>query len=76
MIHAGEKTFIQKRLDKDIWQNLYEFPLIETERLIENLADTVHEDSNGEGAILKDKMNDILKKDFKIVKNLSHLNNY
>lgn len=27
-------TFLQKRTTKDIWQNLYEFPLIETDRLL------------------------------------------
>lgn len=28
---AGDYTFIHKRLEKDIWQNLYEFPLIESD---------------------------------------------
>ncbi|WP_108820951.1 A/G-specific adenine glycosylase [Dysgonomonas sp. Marseille-P4361] len=28
-IRYGENTFLRKRVDKDIWQNLYEFPLIE-----------------------------------------------
>jgi A/G-specific adenine glycosylase len=28
-----DKTFLQKRTTKDIWQNLYEFPLIESDRL-------------------------------------------
>lgn len=27
-------TFIQKRTAKDVWQNLYEFPLIETDQLL------------------------------------------
>jgi len=27
-------TFLQKRTTKDVWQNLYEFPLIETESLL------------------------------------------
>lgn len=30
-IQNGEFTYLQKRTGKDIWQNLYEFPLIETE---------------------------------------------
>lgn len=30
-IKSGEFTFLQKRTKKDIWQNLYEFPLIETD---------------------------------------------
>lgn len=31
-VHAGAYTYIKKREAGDIWQNLYEFPLIETER--------------------------------------------
>ena len=37
IINQGESVFIKKRLEKDIWQNLYDFPLIETDRLVENL---------------------------------------
>lgn len=33
-INYKNDTFIQKRTAKDIWQNLYEFPLIETEHLL------------------------------------------
>lgn len=33
VVKHGEDTFVQKRLKKDIWQNLYEFPLMETEQL-------------------------------------------
>ncbi len=35
IIRSGQDVFIKKRTEKDIWQNLYEFPLIETDRLIE-----------------------------------------
>jgi A/G-specific adenine glycosylase len=31
-IRQGENTFIRKRTEKDIWQGLYEFPVIETTR--------------------------------------------
>lgn len=31
--HDGH-TFLQKRIGRDVWQNLYEFPLIETDRLL------------------------------------------
>ena len=34
VIRSGENTFIRKREEKDIWQNLYEFPLIETQDLV------------------------------------------
>ena len=30
-----ENVLVKKRIEKDIWQNLYEFPLIETEGIVE-----------------------------------------
>ncbi len=33
VLRKGDATFLQKRLDKDIWQNLYEFPNVETPQL-------------------------------------------
>jgi A/G-specific adenine glycosylase len=33
ILRWGEQLLIQKRTDKDIWQQLYEFPLIETDQL-------------------------------------------
>jgi A/G-specific adenine glycosylase len=35
LISENKNTFLQKRIGKGIWQNLYEFPLIETEKDIE-----------------------------------------
>jgi A/G-specific adenine glycosylase len=32
LISENKNTFLQKRIGKGIWQNLYEFPLIETEK--------------------------------------------
>jgi len=29
-IHYGDNVFLHKRVEKDIWQNLYELPLVET----------------------------------------------
>ena len=29
-----DKTFLQKRVAKDVWQNLFEFPLIESDRIL------------------------------------------
>ncbi len=36
VIHFGEATFIQKRTAKDIWRNLYEFPMLELDHLPES----------------------------------------
>jgi len=32
-VEFNDQTFLQKRVEKDVWQNLYEFPLIESDRL-------------------------------------------
>jgi A/G-specific adenine glycosylase len=34
LVHDGDFALIQQRLSKDIWQQLYEFPLIETHRVV------------------------------------------
>lgn len=34
-VRAGAYTFIHKRVEDDIWRNLYEFPLIETDREVD-----------------------------------------
>ncbi len=33
-IEHNAHTFLQKRTEKDVWQNLYEFPLIESDKLL------------------------------------------
>ncbi len=35
LFHSEGKIFIKKRTGEDIWQNLYDFPLIESEELVE-----------------------------------------
>ncbi|WP_340199661.1 A/G-specific adenine glycosylase [Ascidiimonas sp. W6] len=35
LIHDGDSTLIQQRLSKDIWQHLYELPLIESDNELE-----------------------------------------
>jgi len=35
-IEINGNTFLQKRTAKDVWQNLYEFPLIETDHLLDS----------------------------------------
>ncbi len=37
VINEGDCVYIRKRTEKDIWQELYEFPLIETEENVEIL---------------------------------------
>ncbi len=34
-IHSQGKTLLSQRREKDIWQNLYEYPLIETEQAVD-----------------------------------------
>lgn len=43
-INLNENTFLQKRTSNDIWKNLYEFPLIETEKQISIDELTAHND--------------------------------
>ncbi len=43
-LHQGAKIFLEKRGDKDIWRNMYQFPLIETA-----LPSTAGEIINSEG---------------------------
>ena len=38
VIHAGEDVFIRKRVGKDIWQHLYEFPMLEVTSLLSGEA--------------------------------------
>ena len=42
-IRFGDSTFLQKRIARDIWQNLFEFPLIETDHLL-NATELVESD--------------------------------
>ena len=34
VVEFNQNVFIQKRISKDIWRNLFEFPLIETDKLL------------------------------------------
>ena len=57
-----EKTIIQKRSEKGIWHNLYEFPLIETERVedFEFILKQIQEQSFVEnGIVLMSELNTI-----------------
>ncbi|MBV5283216.1 MAG: A/G-specific adenine glycosylase [Paludibacter sp.] len=41
-IELGGQTYLQKRVGKDVWQNLFEFPLVEADQLltVEELMET------------------------------------
>lgn len=38
VINAGKNVWIRKRTGKDIWQGLYEFPLLETDELVDSIT--------------------------------------
>lgn len=38
ILNDGDAVYIRKRTEKDIWQDLYEFPLVETDVLTEDAA--------------------------------------
>jgi len=45
VFEKGEETWIQKREEKDIWRNLYQFPMIETDVGIDDFS-TIKNDEN------------------------------
>lgn len=67
VIKNGDFLYLQKRTEKDIWQNLYQFVLIETEQLIDGTAlralnhwqDTLG-DSSIESIVISNKYKQIL----------------
>ena len=70
IISKNEKTVLEQRVGSGIWQNLYQFPLIETEKPSTN---TVIESKIKTLDILKDKHFDIyLYNESDIVHKLSH----
>jgi A/G-specific adenine glycosylase len=40
-IQEGNEIWLHKRVEKDIWQNLYEFPMIESNKLLENESELI-----------------------------------
>ena len=72
-IFNHQKTvLIQKRIQKDIWQNLYEFPMLETPRLMRDRREVL-EEKNWQDILKKGRILRI-SKPFKQV--LSHQNIY
>jgi A/G-specific adenine glycosylase len=45
VIQAGEQGIVQKRTKKDIWQHLYQFPLVEHSGPLENWDELIQHDS-------------------------------
>ncbi|MEL6924115.1 MAG: NUDIX domain-containing protein [Bacteroidota bacterium] len=43
LFNCGPHLLIEKRVAKDIWKNLYQFPLIETTQLLENQDDLLQQ---------------------------------
>ena len=41
VINEADSVFIRKRIEKDIWQELYEFPLVETTEMVEILRNEI-----------------------------------
>lgn len=73
-IDQGEFTYIRKRTKKDIWKNLYEFPLLETEQEC-TLEQLLQLKSNSELLkALKNPEFKLLKEGYKHI--LSHQNLY
>jgi len=62
IINYKNKVYITKRTEKDIWQNLYEFYLIESDHLIDELTVLANEDLNKLCANFKLKNKTTLKK--------------
>jgi A/G-specific adenine glycosylase len=40
-IQEGNEIWLHKRVEKDIWQHLYEFPMIESNKLLENESELI-----------------------------------
>jgi len=66
-IEYGGQTFLQKRIGKDVWQNLYEFPLIESNSLL-TIAELFE---NHEFIELFDKINSV--EIYKITNPMKHV---
>ncbi len=70
LFKKGEKTWIKKRIEKDIWQNLYEFPLIESDYFLD--AEKLNEALQHHfGAILNNEKSLKISKPYKHI--LTHL---
>jgi len=71
ILHFEEKIFIEKRTKKDIWQNLYQFPLVETTHLLETKAELLQEKSIQE--IINPNHTKIVKASKPFKQTLTHL---
>ena len=46
LINYDKYVFLQKRIEKDIWQDLYQFPMIESHKMVDSLELEKHETWN------------------------------
>ena len=54
-IKEGDEIWLHKRVEKDIWQNLYEFPMIESNKLLETENELIEAIQTDERAIFEEK---------------------
>jgi A/G-specific adenine glycosylase len=54
-IQEGNEVWLHKRVEKDIWQNLYEFPMIESNKLLETENELIEAIQADERAIFDEK---------------------
>jgi A/G-specific adenine glycosylase len=67
-----QNTFIQQRGAGDIWQGLYEFPLVETEKEISSKNELINEETYVQ--LTKKQDIKLIKPAFKVTHKLSHRN--
>ncbi|MEN9610994.1 MAG: hypothetical protein RLZZ628_1808 [Bacteroidota bacterium] len=54
-IKEGNEVWLHKRVEKDIWQNLYEFPMIESNKLLEDEFELIEHIQSDEREIFDEK---------------------
>jgi A/G-specific adenine glycosylase len=64
VIKHGRKIFVNKRIEKDIWQNLFEFPLLESDHILSQekfLSSSQFTEFIGSNSYKIDKISNLLK---------------
>lgn len=63
LINYDKNVFLQKRIEKDIWQDLYQFPMLETDKMVD--AMTLEENGIWNSLLKQAKEKPIISKTFK-----------